>query len=179
MLGRTARAAISSHSIDEPQLHRSGGNVGRTRLLKVWQVDAASRFALLRPRLSTPQAIVREAVREVAKADLRSKFRSQSSEAVGTAPRAHTASNSDHHEGIMSEAIPVVHAGLFALCSLTSRPERLRILHLTSGCGNHKLHDVARSIAQHCTRRAQPRAAFPSARGPGDPNRCGLGCAQS
>ena len=55
-------------------------------MFKVGQVDAASRLALLRPRLGPPEAVVGEAIREVAKANLRSEFRGQSSETVRSAP---------------------------------------------------------------------------------------------
>ena len=58
-----------------------------------------------------PKAIVGEAVREVAKADLRSVFCSQSSETIGPPPRTDAASDSDDDKGVMGEAIPVVHAG--------------------------------------------------------------------
>ena len=86
-------------------------------MFKVRQVDAAGRLALLRPRLGLPKAIVGETVGEVAKADLGSVFRSRSSETIGPPPRTDAASDSDDDKGVMGEAIPVVHAGLFALRS--------------------------------------------------------------
>jgi hypothetical protein len=81
------------------------------------EVYATSALAVFGARLGPPKAIVRETVRKVAKADLRSEFRSQSRETIGPAPRADAANDPDDDKGVMGEAIPAVHAGLFYLCS--------------------------------------------------------------
>jgi hypothetical protein len=54
--------------------------------------------------------VVGEAVREVAKADLWPEFRGQSGEAIGPAPSADTASDTDDHKGVVGEAVPAVQA---------------------------------------------------------------------
>jgi hypothetical protein len=47
---------------------------------------------------------------QVAKADLRSVFRSESSKTIEPAARANAASNFHDDKGVVSKAIPVVHA---------------------------------------------------------------------
>jgi hypothetical protein len=59
-------------------------------------------------------------VSRTSKADLRPEFRSQSGEAIGPAPRADAAADSDDDKWVMGETIPAVHAGLFALRSQAS-----------------------------------------------------------
>jgi hypothetical protein len=91
--------------LDEPQLHHSGRRVGRARLFKVREVYAARAYAALATRLGSPKAIIGEAVREVAKADLRAEFRRQPSETIGSAPRADAAGNPDDDERVVGEAL--------------------------------------------------------------------------
>jgi len=62
--------------LDEPQLHHSRRRIGRTRLFKVREVYAAGALAAFGARLGPPKAVVGETVREIAKADLGSVFRS-------------------------------------------------------------------------------------------------------
>jgi hypothetical protein len=68
-------------------------------------------------RLGAPQAIIGEPVRQVAKADLRTEFRGQSGQTVGATARTDAAGNASHDEGVVGEAIPVVHGLTFAFCS--------------------------------------------------------------
>jgi hypothetical protein len=82
-------------TLDEPQLHHPGRRVRRARLFKVRETHAAR---------------------------LRPEFRGQSCEAIRPAARADAATDSDDDERVVSEAIPVVHPGWFALCSRASRP---------------------------------------------------------
>jgi hypothetical protein len=63
--------------LDQPQLDQAGRLVWPTRLFKVWQIHAASRFAFLRPGLGPPKAVVRKAVGKVTEADFRAVFRRQ------------------------------------------------------------------------------------------------------
>jgi len=78
-------------------------------MLKVRQVNPASRFALLRPRLGAPEAIVGETVSEVAKTDLRPEFRRETRQAIRAASRADAAGDTDHNERIQGEAVAIVH----------------------------------------------------------------------
>ena len=64
-----------------------GGASGGRFLFKVREICAARACAALAARLRPPKAIVREAVREVAKADFWSELRRQPSETIGSAPR--------------------------------------------------------------------------------------------
>jgi hypothetical protein len=107
---------------DKPQLDHPRRQVGRPRVFEVRPVDATGRLALLRTRLGPPHAVIGEAVCEIAKADLWAVFGRQSSEPIGPTARTVAATDSDDDKGIMSKAIPVVHAGLFAFCSQTSIP---------------------------------------------------------
>lgn len=59
-----------------------GGAIRRALPFVVRQIDASGGLALLRPSLRPPKAIVRETIREIAKADLRSVFGRQSSEPI-------------------------------------------------------------------------------------------------
>jgi hypothetical protein len=59
----------------------------------------------LRRACYTPRLAKGEAVREVAKADLRAEFRRQPSETIGSAPRADAAGNPDDDERVVGEAL--------------------------------------------------------------------------
>ena len=65
----------------------------------------ARAYAALATRLGSPKAIIGEAVREIAKADLRAEFRRQPSETIGSAPRADAAGNPDDDERVVGEAL--------------------------------------------------------------------------
>src|ERR1700751_4083148 len=56
--------------LDEPELHHPARHIGRARLFKVREIYAAGAYATLAARLGPPKAVVGEAVREVATADL-------------------------------------------------------------------------------------------------------------
>ena len=83
--------------------------VWRPLMLKVRQVNPASRFAFLRSRLSAPETVVREPICKVAQCDLRPEFRGKPRQAVRALPRALAARNADHNERIEGEAIAIVH----------------------------------------------------------------------
>jgi hypothetical protein len=70
---RQARSTVL-RVLDEPELHHPGRRVRRAWLLEIWEVHAARALAALAARLGSPKAIIGEAVREVAKADLRSEL---------------------------------------------------------------------------------------------------------
>jgi hypothetical protein len=61
-----------------------------------------------------------------AKADLWPEFRGQSSETIGAAARANTASDPDNDEWVMSEAVPAVHGrcSAFVPSASSARPQR-------------------------------------------------------
>jgi hypothetical protein len=61
--------------LDEPELHHPARHIGRARLFKVREIYAAGAYATLAARLGPPKAVVGEAVREVATADLLSELR--------------------------------------------------------------------------------------------------------
>jgi hypothetical protein len=79
-------------------------------MLKVRQVNPASRFAFLRSRLSAPHAVIGKPVSQVAQRDLRPEFRGKPRQAVRALPRALAATDADHNERIEGEAVAIVHA---------------------------------------------------------------------
>jgi hypothetical protein len=87
-------------------------------MFKVRQVHSASRFAFLRSRLSVPHAVIGKPVSQVAQCDLRPEFRGKPRQAVRALPRALAATDPDHNKGIEGEAVAIVHALMFAFCSM-------------------------------------------------------------
>jgi hypothetical protein len=57
-------------ALDQPQLHETCREIRGTWICEVWQVHPTSRLARLGPRLGTPQAIIEEAISQVAQGDL-------------------------------------------------------------------------------------------------------------
>ena len=87
-------------------------------MLKVWQVNPACRFTFFRSRLSAPHAVIGKSVSQVAQCDLRSEFRGEPRQAVRALPRALAATDANHSERIEGEAVAIVHALMFAFCSM-------------------------------------------------------------
>ena len=90
-------------------------------MLKVRQVNSASRFAFLRSRLGPPYAIIGEAVGKVAQRDFRSEFRGKSRQAVRAFPRALAATDADHNERIEGEAVAIISNVRFFVPSFVKR----------------------------------------------------------
>ena len=78
-------------------------------MLKVRQIYPACAYAALAARFGPPKAVVGKALRQVAKADLRSVFCGKSRQAIRAASRADSASDPDHDERVKGEAIAIVH----------------------------------------------------------------------
>jgi hypothetical protein len=87
-------------------------------ICEVWQVHPACRLARFGPRLGPPQAIIGEAVSEVAQGDLRAELGGEPRQSIRADPRADAAGDTDHAEGIEGEAVAIVHTE----CSSSHHP---------------------------------------------------------
>ena len=79
-------------------------------MFKVRQVNPTRRFAFLRPRLGAPEAIVGEAIGQVAQSNFGSEFGCEPRQSIRAAPRTDAAGDTDHNERIEGEAVAIVHA---------------------------------------------------------------------
>jgi hypothetical protein len=80
--------------------------------------------SFLRPGLRSPQAVVREPLCKIAETNFWAVFRGQQREPIRSFSWADAASDSDHDERVVGEAIPVVHAGECSLYVLISQGRR-------------------------------------------------------
>ena len=91
-------------------------------MFKVGHVDPAGRFGFLRSRLSAPDTVVGETIRQVAQSDLGSIFCREPRQPIRAASRTDAASDADHDERIEDEAVAVVHSLMFVVCPSSSSP---------------------------------------------------------
>jgi hypothetical protein len=105
----SARRSSRSSLFDQPQRHHAWRRIPWARMLEVRQIEAAGRLALLRTAPRPARDSRRKTNREGAEADFRTEFRSQSGEARSLAPRTDAAGDPHDEEGLVGEAIPIVH----------------------------------------------------------------------
>jgi hypothetical protein len=88
-----------------------------TWISEVWQVHPTGRLARLGPCLGPLQAMIGEAVSQVAQAHLGAELGGEPRQSIRAPPRTDATGDADHNERIESEAVAIVHAPMFIFCS--------------------------------------------------------------